>query len=367
MWRHLALPLHVAPLLLVGLIAILLSLASYSGPFGWPLGFILGSWFFKYGFVLLDHVAEGRPGAPVLSIENANPLGETRPWLYLAVGLTYYGLTALCGDALGDGVATALRTIGLLALPAVIATHSITGSFFRALDPRAAVAMIRRLGPAYGYVLVVVLACGLAGRWVLLDAIDLPLVLQLAVLMLLWLMMFATLGGVLHDRRQAIGYEPEQSPERRAADDQRHRDRERDRFADQLFHETRSGAVGNALATIRARAAAGTSALDEYTWIYARVATWPDVKLANRVAQELLPLQLAAKRTGQALKVVNARLLADPTFRPATAEQLVQLALLARAAGNLPLARRLIEDFDQHYPGDPTRARITQLEAMLKR
>jgi hypothetical protein len=77
--RHLALPFHAAPLLLVAIFSVLLRLALHAGLLGLPALLILGSWFFKYAFMLLDHAAEGRPGAPVLTPEAANPVGEMRP------------------------------------------------------------------------------------------------------------------------------------------------------------------------------------------------------------------------------------------------------------------------------------------------
>ena len=67
--RSVALPLHPAPLLLVGIFALLLRFAIQAGPVGIPVFAIVGSWFLKYGFMLLDHAAQGRPGAPVLSVE----------------------------------------------------------------------------------------------------------------------------------------------------------------------------------------------------------------------------------------------------------------------------------------------------------
>ena len=71
-----------APVLLVVLFATLLTLCSHAGLLGVPAALIVGSWFLKYAFVLLDHVAHGRPGMPVLTAEDANPLGETRPMAY---------------------------------------------------------------------------------------------------------------------------------------------------------------------------------------------------------------------------------------------------------------------------------------------
>lgn len=363
--RYLALPFHATPLLLVAIFSVLLRLALHAGLLGLPALLILGSWFFKYAFMLLDHAAEGRPGAPVLTPEAANPIGEMRPLAYaLAAGVFYMG-TGTIGELLGPTALTVIRLLGLVALPAIIATHTITGSFAQALNPFAIAAMTRRLGTGYLLIVGVAIGAGLLGRAIVLEGDHLAFILRIALLMLLWLVMFSVLGGVLHERRHEVGFEPEHSPERRRRLDERDRNRERDYFIDQVFAEFRAGGRGNPFATIQRRAHQRSNPLAEYAWIHERVATWPDPRLANRVAQELLPLLLAAKRHGEALKVVKSRLQADAGFRPLASDQHLKLAELARDAGDRPLARALVSDFDRHYPDDPLAKRAQRLAAEL--
>lgn len=365
--RALVLPLRPAPLLLVAIFSMLIVLSLQAGLFGLAALLILSSWFFKYGFLLLDHAAQGRPGAPVLSMEDANPLGETRPIAYgLLVG-SFYLATGLLGSVAGASAAEALRLLGLAALPAVLATHTITGSLTTALRPAAVVEMTRRLGAAYVLVVLVAVGCWLLGLALVTDGSTLWLVARIALLMLLWLELFAVLGAVIHQRRFEVGFEPEHSPERRQARDDRERDRERDRFVDQVFAECRSGAIANALQSVRARAAASPSPLDEYLWIHDRVAAFPGERLGNAVAQDLLPLLLEARRTGDALRVARQRFMADPSFRPSTAEQTVRLAELARAGGDRALARGLVAGFEQRFPQDPASVRAQRLAAELDR
>lgn len=365
--RYLALPLHAAPLMLVAIFAVLLTLANYAGFFGLAAAFILVSWFLKYAFMVLDHAAQGRSGAPVLDVETANPLGEMRPWIYVALIAAFLSVVAATESLLGPGVATALRVVGLLALPAIVATHAISGSLAEALNPRTAFEMVRRLGSDYLFVLATALVCGAIGRWVAWEASGTPLMLRLAIWMLLWLAMFATLGGVIYERRLEIGYEPQHSPERRAASETSDRDRDRARFADRLFHEYRSGSLTNVLATIQERISACGTPIDEYAWMLERASAWPNPKLAHRLAQDLLPLLLAARRNGEALDVVQRRVSADPGFRPATAGQTITAALLARSAGNTALARLLVSDFEARFPDDPTPGSVEQLRQLLQR
>lgn len=365
--RYLALPFHTAPLLLVVLFSVLLRLALYAGLLGLPALLIIGSWFFKYAFLLLDHAAHGRSGAPVLSVEDANPLGEMRPLLYgMCVGV-FYMATAALSEFTSPDLVSALRLLGLLALPAVLAAHTITGSFTEALNPAAVAGVARRLGSGYLVILCVALACGWAGRVVVLDGGHLAFLLRIALLMLLWLALFAVLGGAIHARRLELGFEPEHSPERRERRDQRDRDRERDHFLDQVFAEYRAGARGNPWAAIESRASQSTSPIAEYAWIYERVASWPRQSLADRVAQELLPLLLSSNRNSEALRVAKSRLQANGEFRPLASESLLRLAEIARDAGDRPLARALLREFDHHYPDDPASLRARRLAGELTR
>ena len=363
--RHLALPLHAAPLLLVTIFAVLLRLAVYGALLGLPALLIIGSWFFKYAFLLLDHAAHGRPGAPVLSVEDANPLGEMRPLLYGAGAGVFYMATGALDGIVGPELVSGLRLLGLLALPAIVATHSITGSFTEAINPATIIRVIQRLGAAYLVVLCVALACGWAGRAIVLDGGHLALLLRIALLMLLWLAMFAVLGGLIHDRRLELGFEPEQSTERRARQQERDRERERDRFIDQVFAEYRAGSRGNPWTSIQARAMASRNPVSEYAWILDRVAGWPRQSLADRVALELLPLLLAERRNGEALRVVRSRLQANPDFRPRSSESLLRLVELARDGGERSLARALLQDFDRHYSTDPQAMRARRLATDL--
>jgi hypothetical protein len=365
--RYLALPFHAAPLLLVTIFAVLLRLALHAGLLGLPALLIIGSWFFKYAFMLLDHAAEGRPGEPVLTPEAANPVGEMRPLAYaLAAGVFYMGTGAI-GGIIGPSALTVIRLLGLVALPAIIATHSITGSFVQALNPVAIVAMTRRLGAGYLLVIGVAIVAGLLGRAIVLDGAHLAFVLRIALLMLLWLLMFSVLGGVLHARRFEVGFEPEHSPERRTRLDERDRNRERDRFIDQVFAEFRAGGRGNPFASVQQRANQSSNPLAEYEWIHDRVATWPNPKLANRVAQELLPLLLSSRRHGDALRLVRSRLQVDSDFRPLASEHLLRLVELARDAGDRSLARALLSKFERHYPDDPLVTRAQRLATELAR
>jgi len=341
---------YAAPVLLVLAFSLMLTLAADAWILGLPAALIVGSWFFKYAFLLMDHAAHGRPGTPVLSAEDANPLGETRPILYGLAFAAFYGASGALAPALGASAVTVIRLAGWLLLPAVLATHVVTGSFAAALNPFAIAATVRGLGIGYVLVLAAAIACGALGHFVAFDAGHLAFMARIAMLMSLCLALFLLLGVLIHRRRFELGFEADHAPERRQARDDRERDRERDRFVDQLFAECRSGSTRSAWATIEQRAGDGAQRLPELEWIYARVAAWPDSRLASRVAGELINALLAARRNGDALEVARHRLQADPGFRPASAAQAIRLVELARLAGDRSLARALLAALDAGAP-----------------
>ena len=157
-------------MLLVVIFSLLLTLAVDAGLLGLPIALVVGSWFFKYAFLLMDHAAHGRPGTPVLSAEDANPLGETRPILYGVAIAAFYGASGALVTVLGPALVSAIRVTGLLLLPAVLATHVVTGSFASALHPLAVAGTVRGLGPGYALVLAAALACGWVGHAIVFDA-----------------------------------------------------------------------------------------------------------------------------------------------------------------------------------------------------
>jgi hypothetical protein len=356
-----------APVLLVAIFATLLVLCSHAGLLGIPAALIVGSWFLKYAFVLLDHVAHGHPGLPVLTAEQANPLGETRPLAYALLLGVGWGVAGALGAYLGAGAASALRLGGLLLLPAVIAAHVAGGRLGHALRPGVIAGTVRALGPAYLVVLAVAVACGYAARGIAFDAAHHSLWLRLAVLMSLWLTMFGVLGAAIHRRRFELGFEATHSPEREQARVDREVERRRQALMDQLFAESRAGPVGNAWATLERRLPDGPARIDDLEWVLERASAWPDPRFANRVAAALVTALLDARRTGAALDVVRARLRSTPGFGPAAPAEALRIAELARAAGDRATARAVLDGYAERYPGDPSAAVAASLRAELER
>jgi len=387
---YLRVPLHTAPLLLIAVFGVLLSLAEHAGLLGVPALVILGAWFFTYGFALLDHVLDGRPEAPVLSYEMANPLAP-RPLGMFFLLLAFYLLTEASRPWLGGSVVLMLRLALLALIPAMVACMSLSGRFRDGLHPAAVYGIITRIPLAYGLLLL-----GIAAIWFLAvlslqassalftslwqiqslfpghayDAIGLKGslvgVFEQMLLMYLWLTTFALIGGSIYEQRLALGIEVAASPERTAARASAELERQRDQVWDQVFAQVRNGALANARASIAKRVAESRQPLEECRWLYARAAEKPDQRLANYLAQLTLPRLIDTRATGEAVDLTRSRLARNPDFRPHTSAQLLSLVRLARDAGDRRTARQLLADFDKHYANDPLQAMATRLQAELE-
>lgn len=389
--HYLRVPLHTAPLIAIGVFGILVSLAEHAGLLGVPALAILGSWFLTYGFALLDHVLEGRPEAPVLSYEMANPLAP-RPLGMLLVLLAAYFLTEALRPWLGGALVVSLRIVVLALVPAMVAAMSLSGRFSDGLHPGAVFGIITRIPVGYG-----LLVLGIAAVWFLAVLIvqasgnlfaslwqadslipgqvydvlgfqgSLIGMLEQMIFMYLWLTTFALIGGSVYERRLELGIDVAASPERTAARAAADLERQRDRIWDQVFAQVRIGAMKNARESVRKLIAESRQPVEECRWLYARAAGQADQRLANHLAQLTLPRLIETRATGEAVDLVRERLARNPDFRPQTSGQLLALVRLARDAGDRRLARQLLAGFDAHYANDPMRPVAAQLQAELER
>jgi hypothetical protein len=389
--HYLTLPLRPPALTLLLLIGVLLTLAEHGGILGLPAIVIFGSWFLKYGFVLLDHVIVGHSTPPLLSAEMVNPL-EQRPLWTLLVLVAFYVVTSALEWPLGHLGVLALRLIILALLPAMLAGMSMTGHFIDALNPAVVFGIISRIPTAYvqlllgmGVVWVIPVLLlhassdSLAALWHMetlfpgqaLNAVGVRGsvigMLDQTLLMYLWLATIALIGGAIYDHRLDLGIDVAHSPERQAAAAHAEMQRQHDRVWDLVSAQLRNGAVANACESVRQHIAQTAKPIEECRWMYARAAAATDQRLANYVARVMLPYLLDARGAGEALRLVRERLAVNPDFRPRTSEQALRLARLARDSGDRSTARRLLADFDRLYANDPLQPVAAQLQAELQR
>jgi hypothetical protein len=341
-----------------------------------PLALLVISWFFKYGFALLDQLADGINEPPVLSYEMINPANESRPLGLLLIVVVFYLVTEALRPALGGQGVTVLRAGGLLLVPAIIMTQAAS-SFGESLNPAVLLRVVARVPDSYALILAV-----LAGSWLLatmlvtwLPEAELPLAIEIplpesvriGILMYAWLASFAMIGGVLYVRRLELGFEPSHSPERAAEKADRERQQEIDHLIDRIFAEWRGGAYGNAWRTIEKHLNDSLRPRDELRALFQRASQWPDQRLAHRLAQELIPQLLTARRTGDALNIVRAQLRADANFRPIASGDTIKLIELARDAGDRSTARALLNGFSERYEDDVAQRIAGQLARQLER
>lgn len=368
--RYLAIPLRTAPLLLIGTFSILLVVAAKAGLIGIPLGLILLSWFTKYSFVLMDAMAEGVVEPPVLSIEMVNPLSEQRPMVLLGLTIGLFYASNSASYWIGERGALVLTFAVGAILPAVVAVQGATGMVVQSLNPRRVLGLIARLRGDYVVILGFIGLVWLFSRFVVESALGdaLPFILRIALLMYAWLAIFSLIGGVLWERRFDIGLDDAHTPESidPGEDADVPDERQRDKEIDRIYAEWRGGAHANAWKSVLALVGQGSDPIVELRWLYQRAAQWPDGRLADRLAREVVPRLLAKRHTGEALDLVRERLRKDARFRPTGSADLLTLVHLARTAGDRATARLLLQDFSKLYPDDPAQAIVDRLNTQLQ-
>ena len=361
--RFIAMPLSMAPLLVVIVFGALLWLSAKASLLGIPLGLLLLTGLFNYTFALFDSVVDGVE-PPVLSIEMMNPVSGTRSLVLLAFVILVFFVSQAGAYWFGPWLAALLSLGAAALLPAMLATQSITGSTLQAVNPRTALGLIARIGSDYVLLVVAIVALTLIGSFI--ASTSLPLLLRIAACMYLWLATFCLMGGLIRAHADDIGVEHAWEPETVDTDDGSHQMRARAQLVDRIYAEWRGGSHQNAWQTVMTEIGQGDP-VRQMEWLYEEIARWPDPRLANRLARELLPRLLAARRNGEALDLVRSRMKTDADFRPVASADLLQLAGLARDAGDRPTARALLRDFDRFYPSDPASTSAAALIRQLER
>lgn len=349
---HLTRPARGGAAALIVVFAFLLWIASGAGLFGIPLDLILLSWFFKYAYVLFDHVVRGFDEPPTLDLNMVNPANEQRPLAQLLILLILAAGVYFATVRFSASVGFILAVLATLVVPASIAVLGLEGNPLKAIYPVALARMIVGLGPLYlavlGYIALVASVLGFLAR------LHLWLPLGISLGMFATLSVFSALGGALYERRHELGLEAWHSPERTAQKETELDRRKSDRLVTEAYGLARVGQYVQAWKMLEAWLISRGSNTEDYRWLLPRVTTWPDMRYANRLTQEFVARLLALRLTGEALDAVTERLKLDASFRPKTANATLIIAQLAtRGGGTLGVARALLKDFGTRFPGDP--------------
>jgi hypothetical protein len=333
--RGLAVVLRPAPVLTVAATAAFLAVSLRVAPFGLPLALILLSWYARHSIATLHALAGGAREVPVLSLEMI--FGTVRGWRSFFVMLVLIGLLFATGAAsfwLGTWLATVVAFIAVLLVPPALLALGWTDSISAALDPRTARQFAMALGRDF-WTLVVVSALVMASTILLLASVQSHFIARIAVVLLGWLLLVAISGATIHANRETLGsitqFHRTREPAPRSADQI---EQERQRQFDEIYAIWRSGDRNDAWYRIELLVKAASSGEELLRGVLSRTRQWDAPALADRIAEELITLDMQAGRSGSALKLARERLALDRTLSLRDSAMALELARLALQVGD---------------------------------
>lgn len=353
-------PFHLAPLMLVVILAILWTYLITLGKFfSIPADFLLLSWFFKYCYALLDAVVAGHKELPVLSVEMLNPVDEQRPLLqamivslgFIASWWTYHLAGPVAGLALG--------ALLLMALPANVALLAMSDSWLHALSPAAIGRVMKGLGLTYFGVLVVTLG-GLMLVVALAVTLD-SLFLTLLLAQLLFVAMFCYVGGAVFENRVGLQLTTRTFDERMAEREERQHADERGAVLDRTYSLLRLKRRSDAWATLEAwmrEHCPDSHPFTEYHALLVATCSWDDPAIGDKVATEYLARLLAHDETGMVLDALEIRLGTNASFYPTGQADAARLTALVKLSGRKALSRQLLANAPRHSGEAPAAAGV---------
>jgi hypothetical protein len=361
--RQLLRPFDLTSLVLIVVITIGLGFGLRARLYGIPVVILLSSWFFKYAYVLLDSVANGRAETPVLSVEMLNPVDEQRPLAQVAI----CACVLMAVNAVGGWAGILIGVVGALYLPVSVAVLGASSRALDAVNPLALTRTLVGLGVYYPVILALIAAYGML--LVLIVNSDLPGLLKIATALFLILSVFSGLGAAIFERRHRLGYEPTHSPERVAARGERERDQLRARALDVAYGEARGGNFAAASTTMLQwlREHDAVDLERDARFFFEQARQWQDEKAFVFVSRFLISRLLESGKTGTAVDVADGVLQRAPSLKLGTAADALTLARLARAAGRRTLAVRLLAEFEKQFPGDALTADAAALREAARR
>ena len=342
--RALLLPFQLTSLLFVALNAVLLAMFGSLGHSIHPLSilvtYLLLSWLNKYAFALLDEAANGRSEAPVASVEMLGPFNDARVWVHPALAGGVWLLTTLVSPAQG----LALLAAAALLWPLSLAALAISPRMIDTLNPLVLWQVLRGLGRMYLLLVLATVGTGLAiGLLLHVQGWVLPRHLAMELLLLCF---YAVVGGTLHQRRNALGFDPHQSPEREASRLEQDRLQQRQAMLDEAYTAGTVRDLPRAAAVISRWLADvdATCLARDAEAIVAQSSRWPDERAACAVLRAVIRHGLRVKQGALALRAAEAALQRVPGFTPSTAAETLALAEFAQQTGRPRLAQALREN-----------------------
>ncbi|HTU66317.1 MAG TPA: hypothetical protein VMF52_10215 [Steroidobacteraceae bacterium] len=294
---------------------------------------ILQVWIFKYCYVLIGHLANGRDDPPVLDLDMLSPF-EIRPWVQVAVIAAAGGLCWVIGGKAG----VMLGLCFLLLLPASIALLGYGEMPWQAANPLALYRVVRGLGPYYLGLIGAMLLYALVAWFV--ASRGFPLLVSQAVNLTLEISFFGLIGGALYFRRRQLGFEAQVSPERTAAREEREREQVRARMLDDVFTQVRIGKHVDSTRPLADwfRGLDGDVATRDAVFVAEQAIAWQIAPALNPIGSTLIRHLLRAGRPDSALEVFRLLRAQSRTFTMDSADDLRSLADYAESGGDPDLA-----------------------------
>lgn len=331
--RVLLVPFQLTSLILVAVFSVLLTISEAAGFYGIFAQLFLQIWVVKYGYVIIEHIADGEDEAPVMDADMLSPF-ETRPWVQLAI----VGAGMFACMAIGGRGAWYLGGFLLLLLPASMAVLGVGEDAYQAVNPVMLWRLIRGLGVYYLAILASIpLYLGLLS---LLERANAWSLVWHATALFCELSFFSLIGGCLYLRRHRLGLEPRKSPERSAARAEGERMKVRDRMLDEVFQQVR---LGKHIEATRPLAQwmgdlDGETAARDARYVASRALEWESTNGLNTIGSCLIRHLLRAGRPDAALQIFERLRERFPALTLDSADDLRTLAEFAEGSGREELA-----------------------------
>lgn len=342
-------PASPGPLLLLLVLTLLGASVQGIPLFGGLLGLVLWAVSMKYAYVVLEDVAHGHLRARPLTGEAiAGELELPFKQVLLIAAIVFANLTVL--RWLGEVAFAVALIFSTLAFPANMMVLALEHSVFKAFNPALAFSVMKRIGPAYLLLWVVLWLMGGAVGVAMHFAFEwLPVGIARPAAdflgMYFTLVMFATMGYVLYQYHEELGYEVEE-PQAQAGAPAVQVSPEL-RQAEILIQEGKTEEAVKWLAQI----VRGAPADDAARQLHLRLLRAGDDKAGHcRACQDYISYLFHQERHAQALKVLGACREFDPALKPAGARERLELARLLKAEGRGRAAMALLSNLHQDHP-----------------
>jgi tetratricopeptide (TPR) repeat protein len=309
-----------------------------------PLWLLLSASFLHYCFAVGERAVDGHLDAPPAGFSQLGPF-HFRPLLFLlTLGAVFSALQFLVG-----GLPAALLVAGLT--PAIASAFLAHHSLGFQLNPISWLGIILRLGPRYIAMAALLLpACAL----VVYQPANLLLPVFLFLLLSCVIGLFFGLGRVLYLNRDLLGIEADGSEEDRLQ-------REAARLEAEAFRRRvedwrslhRRGHYQDAVDVIRAWLDVNHADIEEWERVFDALLEWQNTNTAARFTPFLVDKLFLLRQDTRALEHYRRIWARHGPLPLSSDDSLYRMARLAKDAGQVEIAARLLKNLPHLFPDSP--------------